>query len=436
MTVKNVHLWCKFVSLSLALLVILCPWRSAVAGFAEEVAADEPDFWWRMDEPEGDDFAENIGALDIDGGEYTDAELGVPGLIASDPDSTAVRFDGEFSQLRLNDAQDMNVGGPWEEKSVVLWFQADDPNPDDPQVIFEQGGTTRGLNVYVYEGEVVVGAWNRNANDGGGIASPWPTDNAGLEIISIGAPIEADTPYQVGFSLVMDPEGFEGTMTGFLNGESIGEEGDIGDLFAHSDDSAIGYFQSQTAFPDINATGSGGYFAGVIDEVALYNVALSADRIKAQYDAATGGAGLLGDFNNDGELNVLDIESLSQEVRAQSNDSRFDVNNDQLVNGEDRRVWVRDLKNTWFGDANFDGEFNSGDFVTVFTAGLYESEEQADWSQGDWNGDGRFNTSDFVTAFSDGGYELGVRPPAVPEPSSAILIFGGFAIVLLRRRTR
>ncbi|MFC1757899.1 dockerin type I domain-containing protein, partial [Planctomycetota bacterium] len=218
--------------------------------------------------------------------------------------------------------------------------------------------------------------------------------------------------------------------------ESIGEEGEIGDLFAHSDDSAIGYYEGQTAYPDINATGGGGYFEGVIDEVALYNVALSADRIKAQYDAAIGGGGLLGDFNNDGELNVMDIELLSQEVRDQTDNASFDVNNDQVVNGEDRSVWVKDLKNTWFGDANFDGEFNSGDFVTVFTAGLYESEEAADWSQGDWNGDGKFNSSDFVSAFSDGGYELGLRPAAVPEPSSVVLLVGGLALLACRRRTR
>ncbi len=300
-----------------------------------------------------------------------------------------------------------------------------------------RGGTTRGLNVYAYEGEVVVGAWNRAAGDGGGIASPWPTDNAGMEITSIGAPIEAGKTYQVGFSLVLDPEGFEGTMTGYLNGESIGEEEGIGHLFAHSDDSAIGYYQGQTAYPGINATGGGGYFEGVVDEVALYNVALSADRIKAQYDAATGGGGILGDFNNDGELNVADIELLSQEVRDQTNDSGFDVNGDQLVNGEDRRIWVRQLKNTWFGDANFDGEFNSSDFVTVFSAGLYESNQPADWSQGDWNGDGEFSSSDFVAAFGDGGYELGQRPPAaVPEPSAIALLACGLTLFARRGRNQ
>ncbi|MCA9216323.1 MAG: PEP-CTERM sorting domain-containing protein [Planctomycetales bacterium] len=433
---KRIDVCWRLGLLVLVSLAVLSPARSAFAGFAEEVEADEPDFWWRMDDTDEGELAENIGALDIDGGEYSDAELGVHGLIASDPNSTAVRFDGDFSQLRLNDAQDLNLGGPWDEKSVVLWFQAADADPGDPQVIYEQGGTTRGLNVYVHEGQVFVGAWNRAAGDGGGIASPWPTDNAGMEIIAIGAPIEAGQTYQVGMSLVLDPEGFDGTMTAFLNGEAIGQEDGIGHLFAHGDDSAIGYHQSETAFPGVNATGGGGYFEGVIDEVALYNVALSAERIKAQYDAATRGGGLPGDFNNDGELNVIDIELLSAEVRAETNNLDFDVNNDKVVNGQDRSVWVKELKHTWFGDANFDGEFNSSDFVTVFSAGLYEKEGSADWGQGDWNGDGKFDSSDFVSAFSDGGYEQGPVPPAVPEPSSLALLTGGLVIFALRRRSR
>ena len=101
-------------------------------------------------------------------------ELEVPGLIATEPESTAARFDGFFSELTLTNMDGYNLGGPWEEKSVVLWFQADDPDTDTEQVIYDQGGTTRGLNVYVVGGEVVVGAWNRAAGDGGGVDSPWP----------------------------------------------------------------------------------------------------------------------------------------------------------------------------------------------------------------------------------------------------------------------
>ena len=54
------------------------------------------------------------------------------------------------------------------------------------------------------------------------------------------------------------------------------------------------------------------------------------------------------------------------------------------------RMWVDDLKNTWIGDANLDGEFNSGDMVQVFVGGKYETGEDAGWEEGDWNGDMKF----------------------------------------------
>ncbi|MCA9212206.1 MAG: hypothetical protein KDB27_04000 [Planctomycetales bacterium] len=86
--------------------------------------------------------------------------------------------------------------------------------------------------------------------------------------------------------------------------------------------------------------------------------------------------------------------------------------------------WVVQLDHpldAWIGDADLNGEFNSGDLVAVFQAKEYEDIFQGNstWATGDWNGDGDFTTSDLVFAFQDGGYEKGLRPAAVPEPSAA-----------------
>ena len=111
-----------------------------------------------------------------------------------------------------------------------------------------------------------------------------------------------------------------------------------------------------------------------------------------------------------------------------------------LTDPQERADYVHNVLNTWIGDSNLDGEFNSSDFVVVFSAGEYEDgvAGNSKWATGDWNGDKEFDTSDFVTAFSDGGYEKGPRTPAaVPEP---IGIGGLVACIVLmafrRRRTQ
>ena len=144
---------------------------------------------------------------------------------------------------------------------------------------------------------------------------------------------------------------------------------------------------------------------------------------------------LPGDFNADGQLDALDIDELSAVVREGTHPKRFDLTDDDLVTDDDRVAWVHQLKNTYFGDANLDGEFNTGDLTHVLEAGKYETGQAAGWDEGDWNGDAIFGTGDFVTALIDGGYELGPKQDvaAVPEPTSALLfVIGLFGIVAFR----
>ena len=145
------------------------------------------------------------------------------------------------------------------------------------------------------------------------------------------------------------------------------------------------------------------------------------------------------DFDGDGELGLGDVDLLLAEVAAATNNPDFDVTGDGSVNLVDILSYVGSAEtlNTYMGDANLDGEFNSSDFVAVFTAGLFETGNPATWATGDWNGDGIFGSGDFVTAFTDGGYELGPKPaPAnVPEPNSILLVLlGAIGIIQYRRR--
>jgi hypothetical protein len=149
---------------------------------------------------------------------------------------------------------------------------------------------------------------------------------------------------------------------------------------------------------------------------------------------------VLGDFNGSADLDIEDLDLLAAEIRSDWNVDLFDVNKDKLVDFDDRRVWVHDLKRTYFGDSNLDGQFNSNDLVAVFQAGEYEDTLafNSKWASGDWNGDGDFTTNDLVLAFQDGGYERGPRAAhTVPEPA-CWLLFGacGLAFHSFRQTNR
>jgi hypothetical protein len=180
-----------------------------------------------------------------------------------------------------------------------------------------------------------------------------------------------------------------------------------------------------------NCCGEGETFAGSIAEIILMSKLLEPDDrewkgiesyLNQKYFLKD--AGLKGDFNANGLLDIDDINTLTVKSAAGTNEAFYDVTGDAMVNGMDVSTWAKDLKKTWIGDSNLDGQFNTTDLVGIFQAGKFESTGDANWSEGDWTGDGRFNTSDLVAAFQDGGFEQGVRPSvaSVPEPTSAVLL--------------
>jgi hypothetical protein len=136
---------------------------------------------------------------------------------------------------------------------------------------------------------------------------------------------------------------------------------------------------------------------------------------------------LAGDFDRSGALDLADVNRLNEQIATGSNDATFDLNRDNVTNIADLDAWVRDLKKTWMGDANLDGEFGSADLVTIFQAGKFERDSDALWNEGDWNGDRRFDSADLVRAFQDGGFERGPRGAvrSVAEPS------GGLWLILM-----
>jgi hypothetical protein len=147
---------------------------------------------------------------------------------------------------------------------------------------------------------------------------------------------------------------------------------------------------------------------------------------------------LPGDFDNNGSLNLVDVNDLTARIAGGAHPTGYDLNDDAKVDQADLTTWVKTLRTTWIGDANLDGEFNSGDLIQVFAAGKYELNGDASWDEGDWTGDRRFNSGDIVSAFQDGGYERGPVPAsAVPEPGSGLLLgIAGVLLICARSKAR
>ena len=145
---------------------------------------------------------------------------------------------------------------------------------------------------------------------------------------------------------------------------------------------------------------------------------------------------LIGDFDGDGMLGVTDIEMLSEAIQTASTGTSFDLTNDGLIDSSDLANLVSIHMDTWLGDANLDGEFNSSDLITALAGGTYEADVDAGWESGDFDGSGRFDSGDLIFALADGGYENGPRAAvsSVPEPSSILLIISALVLSAGRRQ--
>ena len=138
------------------------------------------------------------------------------------------------------------------------------------------------------------------------------------------------------------------------------------------------------------------------------------------------------DLNGDTQCDAHDIDALTEVVRSEVYESSFDLNEDQSVNHEDRRIWVEDLVNTSFGDANLDGKVDSSDLNQL--ALNWQDTNVSSWSMGDFGGDGRVSSSDLNDLALN--WQKGVVvASAVPEPSGRLLVlFGIFAGHGMKRR--
>jgi uncharacterized repeat protein (TIGR01451 family) len=236
--------------------------------YQDNVSADSPLAYWRLGETSGL-TASSIGLLGsaVDGTYQNGVTLGVSGLILGDSNSAA-GLDGTDDYISIPGHALLNTGGPYSDKTIELWFQAD--TLIGRQVLYEQGGDMRGLNVYLDSGNLYLNAWNLLVD---GPGSPW-----GPKFVSTA--ISTDTVYHV--AMVYEGDSVSGgSITGYLNGISFGSVSGVGLLYGHADPVGIGRENSLSYYHDGPSGTADAYpFDGTIDEVALYDYALSPGRIR------------------------------------------------------------------------------------------------------------------------------------------------------------
>lgn len=162
-------------------------------------------------------------------------------------------FDGNDT-LGVSDSNLINTGGPFNGKTISISFRTS-ADVNTRQVIYEQGGSTRGLNFFLDGGDLYLNGWNL-------AETQWGTSN-------VSGAVNANTAYVA--TMVYD--GVAGTITGYLNGTILGTVSGLDLLHAHGDDTGIGGINGSTRF-FTNSSG-GNDFTGHIGEVALYNTAIN-----------------------------------------------------------------------------------------------------------------------------------------------------------------
>jgi hypothetical protein len=214
-------------------------------------------------------------------------------------------LDGADDYMSVSDSVDINTAPETYKRTISLWFNVTDKNAAAPQILYNEGDSDRGLTVYIQEGRIYVGGWNDQSAE-----NSW-----GNSIVTGGTFISSDA-FESGewhhIALVLDawynPNPYYWVANPTLNmdcmyaylDDALMGRGECGKLWPHGGDNiTVGAARGSTRTHDdqnITYPGAGGFFAGRIDNVRLYNRELS----EAEVALASG------DADSDGIADVFD----------------------------------------------------------------------------------------------------------------------------------
>ncbi len=164
--------------------------------------------------------------------------------------SPALSFAGDV-RMAINNKNSVNNGGPFSNKYYFIAFRTPNALATNAQVLYEQGGGTRGIGIYIQNGTLYGGVWDNSTNT-------WFASQTGL------------TP-NTDYVAVLTYE--SGQVTLSLNGSIASVSGAPTSLDNHSGDIGIGSVSSDMRDKDgteLEDTGDH-RFNGHIAEIIHYN---------------------------------------------------------------------------------------------------------------------------------------------------------------------
>lgn len=218
------------------------------SAYGKAVSADGPAGWWRLGESSGTTAVDQTGA---DAGTYVGAvKLGQPSLIPTDSANASVALDGKSAAVQIPAASQLNLGSTM---TLEAWIKPSSlpASGSFSSILTKAESYSLQFNGPKLEFTIVQGGTRHR-----------------LQAAS-GAIVVGNAYYVVGT--------YDGsTQRLYVNGAQVASASLTGAASATSNPLYVGSWD-----------GAGEFFAGTIDEPAVYGKVLSATQVKSHYEAAT-----------------------------------------------------------------------------------------------------------------------------------------------------
>ena len=232
--------------------------------------------------------------------------------------TSAASASGAYNNYALdfNSSDYVGIGGSSDintgihgQRTVEAWFRTNNKDSSTRQVIFEVGGGTRGLNIYIHSGRLYVGGWNRRSNESNWTPGTWIYTTS----------IQNNQWHHVALTLNGGSSVSANALKMYLDGNYM-TSGNGSQLWSHNPTN-IGRTRSGSRYH--NGTGNGYTFNGKIDEVRIWNVERTASQIAAKKDTVLAG----------NEADLTAYYNFQENTGNTANDTQTQSNNDGSISG-------------------------------------------------------------------------------------------------------